>query len=687
MFQIRVPIRQKIKVLLLGLTLLGISLPSIGTTKVNLHSAKVSTAAPAPWVALQTYQVGELASLNSPTHYHLVDNQISGVKGKQAYSRYVYSLTDITGVESNSDIRVRFNPAYETLIVHDVSVLRNGKIVNNFDIGDIEIINAEESQDKNIYSGLVDALLLLKGTRVGDVIDYSYTITGSNPVFGNRVTYGTYLGWSIPVDKVNVIANMPKSRPLNHRVFNSTTIIKTVTSGDLLSYSLTFTDAPVLFEEDNMPTSYNPYPFVQFSEYNDWSEVATWANELFTTDYLPSKELDAFIQELKSLDQDTAISKAINFTQDQIRYLGLELGENSHRPHRPSDTFENRTGDCKDKSYLLAFLLTQLGIDAHPALVSTSFKESLNDYLPSHSFFDHAIVEFSANGQRYWVDPTITHQGKSYQSKHQTDYGLALIVSPESSELVDATPSQSFLSHIGIKELILSADYMSPVQWKIQSKFSFQEAEYIRYRVKSQGKEKLSKQYLNFYAKRFPNIEVLEPLTIDDNTATNIVTITEHYLVPDFWFLNENKSAEFQLRGNYAGQYVEKPSSIKRDHPLAITEHLSIDHDVILQFPEHIDFTSETENLVLEDQYIKFISDISYDRRRFRFRNQYITKNNSVPVNHISEHIALLDKIQNRMSYSNSITNVTEEYGRPELNKLLNTLNSKQLTINSNTGR
>ncbi|MFT2092457.1 DUF3857 domain-containing transglutaminase family protein [Paraglaciecola sp. 2405UD69-4] len=680
------PIIQKLKPLLWGLIALSIVQFSHGATEANTDLAKVTKAAPASWVRLQSYQVGELASLNSPTHYHLVDNQVSGVDKKQSYSRYVYSLTDISGVESNSDIRIRFNPAYETVVIHDIGVHRRGKLVNSFDIQDIEVINAEDSQNKNIYSGLVDALLLLKDTRVGDVIDYSYTVVGSNPVFGNRITYGSYLGWSVPVDKVNLMANMPKDRPLNYKVFNAKEEVKTQVTSELLSYSLTINKTPALYEEDNMPSSYDPYPFVQFSEYKDWSDVAAWANELFSSNYTPSKELADFIVELKAMSQDKAISAAINFTQDQIRYLGLELGENSHRPHRPSDTFENRSGDCKDKSYLLAFLLGQLGIQAHPALVSTSLKGSLNDYLPSHSFFDHAIVEFTVAGEQYWIDPTITHQGKSYQSKYQTNYELALLVSDTTTQLLDATPSRSKQSHIELKELIVSADYMSPVQWTIRSTFTFKEAENLRYRIKSQGKDYLSKQYLNFYAKQFPNIEVLTPLTIDDNTSTNVVTITEQYLVPDFWFLNAQKSAEFSIRANYSGQYVEKPSSIKREHPLAIAENISIDHDVIFQLPEHIDFTSETEHLVLEDQYIKFISDISYDRRRFRFRNQYLTKQNRVHVENVSEHIALLDKIQNRMSYSNSITNVTEELGRQELNRLIHSLNTKTLSQSATTG-
>ena len=48
---------------------------------------------------------------------------------------------------------------------------------------------------------------------------------------------------------------------------------------------------------------------------------------------------------------------AVNFVQNEIRYMGIETGKYSHKANSPEKVFKQRYGDCKDKSLLLASIL------------------------------------------------------------------------------------------------------------------------------------------------------------------------------------------------------------------------------------------------------------------------------------------------------------------------------------------
>ena len=65
------------------------------------------------------------------------------------------------------------------------------------------------------------------------------------------------------------------------------------------------------------------------------------------------------------------IRKIATFMQQQIRYVGIEIGIGGWKPHPAEDIFRNRYGDCKDKATLLIAMLDAVGIRATWVLVDT----------------------------------------------------------------------------------------------------------------------------------------------------------------------------------------------------------------------------------------------------------------------------------------------------------------------------
>lgn len=132
----------------------------------------------------------------------------------------------------------------------------------------------------------------------------------------------------------------------------------------------------------------------------------------------PGTDLTEFIAGIKAETDKPAerLEKALQFVQDEIRYTGLEAGIGGYKPRNPAEVFEQRFGDCKDKSLLLCYILNELGIEAYPALVSTTDRQGIIAWLPSPNAFNHCVVQVRQGGVR-WYDPTISLQGGSYHNR------------------------------------------------------------------------------------------------------------------------------------------------------------------------------------------------------------------------------------------------------------------------------
>jgi hypothetical protein len=90
------------------------------------------------------------------------------------------------GVQNASEINISFDPAYETISFHFIRIIRNGEIINKYKEKEIKVIQREDNLESKIYDGSLTAYLSLSDIRLGDIIEYSYTIKGRNPIFNNK---------------------------------------------------------------------------------------------------------------------------------------------------------------------------------------------------------------------------------------------------------------------------------------------------------------------------------------------------------------------------------------------------------------------------------------------------------------------------------------------------------------------
>ena len=196
------------------MTLLGSETAYAGNPKVHI-SAKPN------WLSSyqEYHQKPSLRDVRNGYFYALSERQIH-VEKKADYMHYIREIVSNTGIQNGSQISVSFDPSYERLDFHEIVVWRNNVAQNRLKLSDFKILADEQDFSKFIYQGSFTANLILDDIRKGDRIEYSFTITGRNPIFNDKFCKEIYFqGDKIIAHQFITVLSSP-GRKLNMKLFN-----------------------------------------------------------------------------------------------------------------------------------------------------------------------------------------------------------------------------------------------------------------------------------------------------------------------------------------------------------------------------------------------------------------------------------------------------------------------------------
>lgn len=306
------------------------------------------------------------------------EQQVSLEQQAVYYKKAIHILSE-AGVQNQSQVSVDFDPSYQTLVFHSIKLIRGNETIDQLKLENIKTVQQEKELNKFIYNGALTAVLILEDIRKGDIIEYSYTLKGFNPIFKNKYAAVYTTQYGVPVYRIFYKLIVPKTRTIT--IKNSlATIEPTIQKNEAATnYEWTMTNVTALHLDDNLPSWYDCFPAIMVSEFGSWKEVADWAVELFPFSNSIPANLQKKIKEIKAQHNtiEEQVLAAVRFVQDDIRYMGIEMGIHSHQPHSPAQIFNQRFGDCKDKAYLLCTLLRALNVEAWPVLNNTSYKKTI----------------------------------------------------------------------------------------------------------------------------------------------------------------------------------------------------------------------------------------------------------------------------------------------------------------------
>lgn len=556
------------------------------------------------------------------------------------YFRTVRKVLSPSGVQNASELTLDFDPSFERLVLHDITIIRGARRTNALQADDIRVIEKEDDADDRIYDGERTALIFLKDVRPGDVIDYSWSISGANPLLGGKYNDEYDLSSGVPAHRVRHRLLWPAGRPLQWR--GADPVIAMNGPDQILVWELR--DLPPLDVEDALPSWYEPWRSVQVTEFASWREVAAWANAMFAVDAHSSAAVKELADKIRSehASRDARITAAIRFVQDDIRYLGIEMGRNSHEPHQPWETLDARYGDCKDKTLLLVALLRELGVEAYPALVNTRLRHRLQEKLPSPFLFDHVIAQVVDGKKTYWVDGTISDQGGALATLETPSDGDALVVRADTQRLTPIVTNTD--GSTLVEQTYTTRDYAQPVSLVVRTTYSGGDADAMRSELASDSVEDFARERINSLAADQPKIEAEGPPRIADDRARNRIVITEKYRVRELW-----KDGQWTWYPRVLDAHLRRPDTMIRTMPLAFDYPLDLRQTVTFNFPEEVEVDKVTS--VTETPTFRYDYAVDRNGNTVTIRQSLHARRGYVEAKDVAEHLTKLNAIWSEIAY------------------------------------
>jgi hypothetical protein len=545
--------------------------------------------------------------INDGYYYELFEQQVNLLNNTD-YHHFIKHIVNESGVQNGSEVSVTFAPEFQQVVFHRITIQREGESLSQLQPGEIKVVQEETDADDFQYNGLKRAFITLKDVRKGDRIEVAYSIVGLNPVFGKKYSDEFYFSSSTAICNYYESIITTPDRKLNIQLRNNAPAPVEQHLGNTLVYHW---DNPALTTWETKtaaPSWYNNYPAAFVTEYNNWSEVINWALSIFNHYHYPLPEgllhkIDGWKAIAKD-NKDLFANLATRFVQNDIRYLGLEIGPNTHQPHAPASVFGQRFGDCKDKALLLAAILQHQGIPAYVALVNTDIRSKLTETSPSPSAFDHAIVALERSKDHYqYIDPTLSGQRGELADLYVPAYGYALVLRDSLSGLLPINPGRVYDYFITEQ---LDARYYDSSSLSITSTYKGGTADEVRNMFEENSMRDLEEKYRKFYATQLDNIRQSAPITYTDDSLRNELTVYKHYVIPQLWNTSEKGKKSFDYAVKIISGTLPDPSDANGETPLALTYPFHAHYTLDLTLPENWDFGNGELHIKNDDYQFDF---------------------------------------------------------------------------------
>jgi transglutaminase-like putative cysteine protease len=627
----------------------AIALPQVTAAKSDV----TFDISPAPeWVKPISVDTSKAPEAGEGGVAYLLVNRQENLATREMFFHSVQQISSENGVQSGSAITTTFDPAYQRLAFHWIRVTRNGTPMERLDRGRIQLFQREQGMESFLYDGTYTARCELEDVRVGDVVEFAYTITGANPVLRGQYTSTFTTSWSYPVRRAVVRLLYPVERQLQFRSRNREVNPVQTTTGTTKEWLLDETNVPARRVNSDSPVDHEPRGTVEVSEFRDWPAVVEWALPLFNVGAEGAPELEAEAERLRQIAaRDERIVAALRFVQEEIRYVGIESGISSHQPAPPQEVLRRRFGDCKDKTLLLVTLLRRVGIDAAPALVSSEYRSTVPERLPSPHVFDHAIVQVLDGARMQWLDPTRTAQRGPLSHIFVSDFRFALPVRAGTHGVVPVkTPEESWPRRESVETFSIPAPGGTG-RLDVVSVHHGAAADRMRSWLREDGREQVQRTYLQHYARRFPAVEVREPLRYEEVPEANALRILEFYTMPDIWQREENSTTwRFDVWPSEIDSVLGSVTSAQRDDPLALEHPIRVQHEIRAEMFEP--WSVRIAKREVQNAFFRYQEEGTARGRHLWFSYTYESRADRVPVAELSKYNAAVRKARENMGYS-----------------------------------
>ena len=613
-------------------------------------------AAPAAWVA--PIETGSPATAptggaDASTWVQLLDRQINiSETGDDFYRHIAVKVLNSVGVDDYSQIDLAVDPAFQTLDIHRLRVVRAGEIIDQQKLARITELPQETELRNRIYNGRYNIDIVLSDVRAGDVIEYSYTVHSRELIFPGSFYTRLDTGWTVPVDHQRIRVRAPVTRQIAFLSSDGSPVPSPVIVGNRHELVIEWHDLAAVPALSSTPGWYSDWPYLEIGDRGSWAEVARAVEPLFR---LPAKlgpGVGAALDAIRGPGGTPAVQalRALQFVQEEIRYTSIAIAPGSYEPAPTELVMKRRFGDCKDKSLLLATLLDRLGVEAQVALVHSSRGRALDGSLPTPYAFDHAIVRAVIDGGVHWLDPTAATQYEPLSISHHPDYERALPVGPAPSGLEVIPPPASDMRRREIATALdLSAGLKAKGLMEVTTRYEGAYADEMRPTLSSVNSEQRQSDYESYAAHYYPGARSLAPIEILDDRTDNVVTVRERYRLENAFAPDDEGVLELVLHADELYNYAQALGAAGRQVPLALEYPLRIKQRVVAKLPE--DWALKADDVAVDNPAFRYRSKVGYADRTLTLDYEYEALAASVAPEDIAKYEADRARVYDDLGY------------------------------------
>jgi len=289
----------------------------------------------------------------------------------------------------------------------------------------------------------------MPGVTIGSVIDYKVVRKERRPIIEGKFSSSSTFQRLNPILLCRYKVIIPKDMELKYLPLNPLSDVqlfpKVIHQGDKKIYLWEYKNISQIIEEESMPPLDEIAFQILVTTMNSWEEFSQWWRKKIEGKTEPDEAIKRKVAELiKDLSTLKEKAEAIfNYVKREIRYVSIDLGKSGYEPEPAPEVFENKYGDCKDKSTLLISMLKAAGIPSHYVLIPTTDIGNLVKDFPYPFQFDHCIVAIEMGGAYHFIDPVAENYGIDYLPSYdqnrdvlifkdqQTTFGRAPLTKPE----------------------------------------------------------------------------------------------------------------------------------------------------------------------------------------------------------------------------------------------------------------
>jgi lipoprotein NlpI/transglutaminase-like putative cysteine protease len=548
-----------------------------------------------------------------PVTIRLADTQFMVGDVPIVFVHRALTINDAASLTNAGQLPITFFPQYQHLTLHTIHILRGQETLDRTASSTIRFLQRETGLERGVYNDAVTAAILVNDLRVGDTLEYSYSLLGQNPVFGGKFVDAIAWDQAFPTGLRRVVLNYPAARRIDWRLLGEGEA-KSITPVDFTHEGM----RKLVFEQRSLapataeqltPPDYFASRWLQFSEFPDWGEVAAWAGALFQYQGGLDDDLREVAAKLRALPtSEERVVAALEFVQTEIRYFSLSLGESSHRPTSPNLVLKRRYGDCKDKSLLLITLLKELGIESNPVLLRLGRRKGLEKLLPSPELFDHVIVRTTVDGNIFYLDPTRLGQHGRLNRMGQVHEGApVLLVSPETRQPSTIASVNSLdLALNEVSETVTFSNFGADARLEVRQVWNGDVAETVRVTMEHVSHDRIVKSIGDALEARYPGAKLVGEPEIRDDRVSNVVSYIARYDVPKMaterdgnWFVRYNPT-------NFKGALVLPPSATRATPLAGLRFPYEGRYSFEVKFPDDVSVTTDPVTESVEDKYFTY---------------------------------------------------------------------------------